>query len=131
VIKGTALTCPYDITMLKKKRTKTKGDNTQMPRWHWAIPHRLPTTWAVGTRDGRSVVLMADHPLPTHSYPGSGNSALQLLQGVILRDTQNTLDTKLVPSFLQLPKPCIIQHSQGSAHRFSTPLSCLHRKQST
>lgn len=38
-------------------------------------------------------------------------------------------DTKLVPSFLQLLKPCIAHHSQGSSHWFSTHLSFLHGKQ--
>lgn len=39
-------------------------------------------------------------------------------------------DTKLVPRFLYLPKPCLVHHPWGSSHRFSTHLSFLHRKQS-
>lgn len=73
-------------------------------------------------------MLVTDHPLPTHTCPGRGNCSLQLLQAVILRHTQNMPDTKLVPSFLQVPKPCIADHSRGSSHWFSTHLSFLHRK---
>lgn len=84
-----------------------------------------------GTRDGWHAVLVADRPSPTYRHLGSGSGTLQLLQDIIMRDTQNVPGTKLAPVFFQLPEPCIAQHSQQPAHWFSTPLSSLHRKQST
>lgn len=49
-------------------------------------------------------------PSTDPNLPWERKLCLQLVQAVILRDTQNMPDTKLVPSFLQLLKLCIAHH---------------------